>query len=100
MILVVTTNVSGRIRGYLCSLFLEIAPTVYLASGINRSARSRIWDVLVEWFSYEEDGASIIMAWRDSTVISGVAYQVLGDPAISIIELDGVLLGLKPIKNK
>lgn len=91
MTVVVTRNVSDRIRGFLASSMLEIAPGVYSGARLSRAVRERIWEVLVEWFSLEED-ASIVMVWRDPEVPGGQSVRVLGLPPVSLVELDGIIL--------
>ncbi len=91
MTVVVTRNVSDRVRGFLASSMLELAPGVYSAPKFSPAVRDRIWEVLVEWFSAEEK-ASIIMLWREPSLPGGQAVRVLGLPPIDLVMVDGILL--------
>lgn len=91
MTVVVTRNVSGRIRGFLASSMLELAPGVYSGAHLSRAVRERIWEVLVDWFSFEED-ASIVMVWRDPEMPGGQSVRVLGLPPVTLTEVDGIVL--------
>ena len=101
MTVVVTRNVRDRIRGFLSSTMLELAPGVYSAPRISPAVRYRIWTVLEEWFSYEED-ASIVMLWADNTEAGGQAVKILGSPPIDLVEIDGLFTARRPssLKNE
>lgn len=90
MTLVVTRNVSDRMRGFLASSLLELAPGVYSAPHISPAVRERIWAVVADWFSKEE-GASVVMVWADNTVPCGQAVRTLGIPPINVVSIDGLL---------
>ncbi len=92
--IVVTRNVSDRIRGFLASSMLELAPGLYCAPRISPAVRFRIWNVLSEWFAYE-DGASIVMLWADSQKPGGLSLEVLGVPRIGLEEVDGLILSVR-----
>ncbi|MCP2899144.1 type I-E CRISPR-associated endoribonuclease Cas2e, partial [Salmonella enterica subsp. enterica serovar Typhimurium] len=64
MTVVVTRNISSRVRGFLASAMLELAPGVYSAPRISPAVRDRVWDVLKDWFPNERD-ASLIMIWQE-----------------------------------
>jgi CRISPR-associated protein Cas2 len=70
---------------------LEMAPGVYSAPRISPNVRERLWRVLSEW-SEAEDKASIVMLWQDYQVTEGQAVQVLGEPLVELIEIDGLIL--------
>lgn len=91
MTLVVTRNVSDRVRGFLASSMLELAPGVYSAPRVSPAVRDRIWVVLSDWFP-AEDGASVVMLWADNTVPGGQTVRTLGLPPISLVELDGMII--------
>lgn len=88
---VVTRNVSNRIRGFLSSSMLELAPGVYSGARLSIAVRDRIWNVLQEWFSAEID-ASIVMVWQEAQMPGGQAVKFLGVPPVDLVELDGVIL--------
>lgn len=91
MTVVVTRNVSGRIRGYLASTMLELSPGVYSAPRISTVVRERIWVVLHGWFAAETD-ASIVMIWAEQGVPGGQAVKILGSPPLEFVEADGIVL--------
>jgi CRISPR-associated protein Cas2 len=73
---------------------LELAPGVYSAPRITPAIRSRIWNVLEEWFAEEED-ASIVMLWADNSIPGGQSVRTLGAPPIELVEVDGLVLSKK-----
>lgn len=94
MTVVVTRNVSDRVRGFLASSMLELAPGVYSAPRVTPAVRDRIWRVVSDWFPNEKD-ASIVMLWADSAMPGGQATATLGLPPIKLIEIDGMLATLR-----
>ena len=90
MTVVVTRNVSDRVRGFLASSMLDIAPGVYSAPRISPAVRERIWHVLNDWFSSEQN-ASIVMLWAEPSAPGGQASFALGTPPIEVVEIDGML---------
>ena len=90
MTLVVTRNVSNRVRGFLASSMLELAPGVYSSPHISPAVRERIWYVLVDWF-FQERAASVVMVWADNTAPCGQAVLTLGVPPIEVVSVDGLL---------
>lgn len=94
MTVVVTRNVSDRVRGFLASSMLELAPGVYTAPRITPAVRDRIWAVLSDWHPNEKD-ASIVMLWAESSMPGGQAVATLGTPPIRLIEIDGMLATLR-----
>lgn len=95
MTVVVTRNVSPRVRGFLASVMLELAPGVYSAPRISPAVRERVWKVLEDWFPNEQD-ASVVMVWQEREVPGGQAVRVLGEPPIDLIEVDGLILARRP----
>ncbi|GAB4178944.1 MAG: type I-E CRISPR-associated endoribonuclease Cas2e [Wenzhouxiangellaceae bacterium] len=91
MTVVVTRNVSPRVRGFLASVLLELAPGVYSAPRISPAVRERVWSVLEDWFPAEAD-ASIVMTWQDHETPGGQAVRTLGIPPIQLVECDGLIL--------
>ncbi|MGQ9725259.1 MAG: type I-E CRISPR-associated endoribonuclease Cas2e, partial [Tepidimonas sp.] len=72
MTVVVTRNVSDRVRGFLASAMLELSPGVYAGPRISPAVRQRIWRVLEEWFPNEPE-SSIIMLWLDKSMPGNLA---------------------------
>lgn len=99
MTVVVTRNVSNRIRGFLASSMLEVAPGVYSGARISVGVRERVWDVLEDWFAAEED-ASIVMVWRDSKMPGGQSVQILGAPPVDLIDCDGLVVARKATEKE
>lgn len=91
MTVAVTRNVSGRIRGFLASSMLELAPGVYSAPRLSPAVRDRIWAVLTDWFTAEQE-ASIVMVWVDPSMPGGQNVRTLGLPPVELVELDGIVL--------
>lgn len=91
MTLVVTRNVSDRVRGFLASSMLELAPGVYSAPRISAAVRERIWNVLCAWFPNEPE-ASVVMVWADQATPGGQTVRTLGLPPIDLVELDGLVI--------
>ncbi|HQW20075.1 MAG TPA: type I-E CRISPR-associated endoribonuclease Cas2e [Rhodocyclaceae bacterium] len=81
---------SDRVRGFLASSMLELAPGVYSAPRITPAVRERIWHVLSDWFPNEKE-ASIVMLWADTSMPGGQAAATLGLPPVQLIEIDGML---------
>lgn len=91
MTVAVTRNVSLRIRGFLASTMLELAPGVYSAPRLSRAVRERIWEVLNDWFIAEQE-ASIVLIWADTNQPGGQSVRVLGLPPVNFVDLDGLLV--------
>ncbi len=95
MTIMVTRNVSDRIRGFLSSSMLELAPGVYSAPRLSPAVRERIWKILAEWFNYETE-ASAIMVWADPTMPGGQDVRTIGLPPIKLVEIDGLIVSHRP----
>jgi CRISPR-associated protein Cas2 len=91
MTVVVTRNVSDRMRGFLASSMLELTAGVYTAPRLSTAVRKRICEVLEDWWSNEQD-ASLIMLWADNRSPGGQAVWTLGIPPIDLVEIDGLIL--------
>lgn len=91
MTVVVTRNVSDRMRGFLASTMLELAPGVYSSPRLNLAVRERIWEVATEWFAGEIE-ASIAMLWADAQTPGGMNVRVLGLPPVDLVKVDGLIL--------
>jgi CRISPR-associated protein Cas2 len=91
MTVVVTRNVSDRVRGFLASSMLELAPGVYSAPRVSPAVRERIWTVLNDWFAAEV-AASVVMVWADNQLPGGQSVRVLGVPPVTLVELDGLIV--------
>lgn len=96
LVMIVTADVADRFRGYLGSLMLEVAPTVYISPRMNPGVRSRTWAVLAAWHTAEPRG-SLVMVWRDINETGGVGIATLGTPPRELIEIDGLWLVRRPL---
>ncbi len=96
MTVVVTRNVSPRVRGFLASVMLEVAPGVYTNPRMSPAVRERVWSVLQQWLLHERD-ASAVLLWQDREMPCGQAVKVLGSPPIEIVEVDGLLLSRRAL---
>lgn len=99
MTVLVTRKVPDRYRGFLASCMCELAPGVYTAPRMNKAVRERIWKVMEEWF---EPGAeqSIVMTWRDRTMVGGQRILTLGVPRHEVYEHDGIFLARRELAEK
>ena len=98
MTMIVTRNVSDRIRGFLASSMLELSAGVYSAPRLSAAVRNRIWSVLQEWWPYERD-ASVTMVWVDSESPGGQSVNTLGVVPVDLVEVDGVILAKRPYSD-
>lgn len=95
MTVVVTRDVAPRIRGFLASCMIEIAPGVYTSPRLSTAVRERVWTVIAEWFE-ELGGRCIVMTWQDPRTPSGQMVRVMGEPPVELIDHDGVVLSRRP----
>jgi CRISPR-associated protein Cas2 len=91
LVVIVTRDVADRFRGFLASVMLEVAPTVYISPRMNPGVRLRTWEVLTDWHN-AEPGGSIVMVWRDLNQTGGVGIATLGSPPRELVEIDGLWL--------
>ena len=91
MTVVVTRDVAPRIRGFLASVAVEIAPGVYAAPRMNEGVRERVWAILLNWHRPMADGP-IVMTWQDNTAVSGQGVLTIGQPPRQLVDHDGVVL--------
>lgn len=91
MAIVVTRNLEARYRGFLTSIMLEVGPGVYVAPNLSASVRTRVWDVLSDWWATLGSG-SIVLVWGDANAAGGLRIATLGEPPKEIVDADGILL--------
>jgi CRISPR-associated protein Cas2 len=96
LVAIVTNDVADRFRGFLASVMLEIAPTVYISPRMTAGVRLRAWEVLSKWH-HAEPGGSIVMVWRDVNETGGVGIATLGTPLRELIEVDGLWLARRAL---
>jgi CRISPR-associated protein Cas2 len=99
MVVVITRDVESRYRGFLGSVMLELAPGVYAHPRMSSGVRTRVWDVLSDWYSQLCRG-SILMTWADSAAHGGLGLTTLGEPPKEIVSHDAMLLVRRPLPNK
>lgn len=91
LVMIVTRDVAERFRGFLSSVMLEVAPSVFVSPRMTPGVRDRTWSVLSDWHRQEPRG-SLVMVWRDLNATGGVGLAHLGTPARELVELDGMWL--------
>jgi CRISPR-associated protein Cas2 len=89
MTVLVARNASDRMRGFLASSMLELAPGVYAASHMSPAARMRVWEVVVDW---SEADTSAICLWHEASAVGKLGLLVVGSPPIDLREVDGLIL--------
>ena len=96
--IVVTRDVADRYRGFLGSVMLEVAPTVYISPRMNPGVRIRVWETLSGWYDAEPRG-SVVMVWRDLNETGGIGIKTLGELPRELVEVDGLWLVKRPSKK-
>ena len=96
LVMIVTRDVADRYRGFLGSLMLEVAPTVYISPRMSAGVRTRTWGVISDWHKAEPQG-SVVMVWRDVNATGGIGIATLGTPPRELIDVDGLWLVRKPL---
>lgn len=91
MTVVVCVNAPGRVRGFLASCMLEIAPGVYTAPEMTEASRNRIWNVLESWWD-EWPETSLVMTWVAPSKPGGQGLRSLGQPPRDLITTESVVL--------
>jgi CRISPR-associated protein Cas2 len=91
LVMITTTDVAGRFRGFLCSTMLEVAPGVFVAPRMSPAVRERVWGVLSDWHRTEPRG-SLVMVWRDLNQTGGIGVAQLGTAPRELVEQDGMYL--------
>jgi CRISPR-associated protein Cas2 len=70
---------------------LELAPGIYAQPRMSAGVRTRIWNVLMDWYGQLGKG-SIVMTWVDSASNGGLGLSTLGEPPKDIVAKDAMLL--------
>lgn len=99
MTVVVTRNVTLRLRGFLTSCMLEVAPGVYISPQMTKGVRERMWSVCQGWFNCWED-ASLVLTWQSSEEPGGQGLLVLGEAPKHVVDHEGMLLVRRPLTKK
>lgn len=98
MTVVVTRNVAERVRGFLASCMLEVAPGVYSSSNMNVSVREQVWGVLRKWEVGNQQDSAVIL-WQDSASPGGQNTEALGTPPVDLVRASGVVLSRRPLSE-
>ena len=93
---IVTRDALPRVRGFLASCALELAPGVYTAPGMTRGVRERVWSVLSDWYASEPRG-QVVMTWADDGAPGGQSFGFLGEPPKDLRLLDEMVLVRRPL---
>lgn len=91
MTLVVSVNAPGRIRGFLASCMLEVAPGVYTSPDMTGAVRDRVWEVLESWWD-EWPETSLVMTWVAPSEPGGQGLRTLGQPPHELVATESVVL--------
>ena len=89
--IIVTRDVQARYRGFLTSVMLEISPGVYVAPDMTAGVRTRVWNVVSDWWENLRQG-SLTLVWRDTSATGHLQIKTLGEPPKDIVDADGILL--------
>jgi CRISPR-associated protein Cas2 len=89
LVVVVTSDVADRFRGFLASVMLEVSAGVYVAPRMNKGVRERTWSVLADWHGHEPRG-SVVMVWRELDAVGGIGIAHLGVPPRELVDVDGM----------
>ena len=93
MTVVITRDVPDRFRGFLRTIFAEIAPGVFTAPQVSHAIRNRVWKVLEEWHrSYDARRGTVLMIWPHEAAAGGQEIRSLGVETVRLVEHDGMLL--------
>jgi CRISPR-associated protein Cas2 len=89
LVTIVTRDVPDRLRGFLASVMLEVAPCTYVSPQMSKGVRERVWKVMSDWHTADSRG-SIVMIWREREATGGVGLAHLGTPGKTLFEMDGM----------
>ena len=98
MVVIITRDVESRYRGFLGSAMLELAPGVYAHPRMSAGVRTRVWHVLMEWYSQLQRG-SIVLTWADKNASGGLGLEMLGEPPKDIVPHCAMLLVRRQLPN-
>ncbi len=99
MTLAVTRNAAPRVRGFLASVMLEVAPGVYTAPRMTKAVRQRVQRVLVGWEDSFGLDAGVLLTWPDAAEPCGQGLWILGDAPTALSDHDGVPLARKALSK-
>ena len=91
LVTIVIRDVPDRFHGFLSSVMLEVSPNVFVSPRMSPGVRTRVWNVMSDWYKNEPQG-SLVMVWRDLDAVGGVGVANLGDPPRELVEADGMWL--------
>lgn len=91
MVVIITSDVEDRYRGFLGSVMLELSSGVYAHPRLSAGVRARLWSVVSDWHAHLQRG-SVVMTWAETTLNGGLGLLTLGEPAKEIVAHDAMLL--------
>ncbi len=98
MTVAVTRDVAPRIRGFLASVMVEVAPGVYVGPRMTHGVRWRIIEVLNDW--QMATGGAVTLIWQDNRQPGGLDTLGFGVPARELHEVDGLCLSRTPLDGE
>lgn len=99
MTLAVTRNAAPRVRGFLASVMLEVAPGVYTAPRMTKAVRQRVQRVMLDWIDDFPADSGLLLAWPDTHAPSGQALWIIGDTKTTLVDHDGVIMARKALSK-
>jgi CRISPR-associated endoribonuclease Cas2 subtype I-E len=88
MIVIITSNVEGRITGMLRSVLHEVAPSVFVSVDMGSRSFDRVWQVLENWFRGDKN-QWVVGLTSDKTSVERLKVRTLGQPKREWAEIDG-----------
>lgn len=99
MTVAVTRNAAPRVRGFLASIMLEVAPGVYTAPRMTKAVRERVQRVLLDWDECFGRDSGVLLTWPDAAEPCGQGLWILGDAPTALKDHDGVALARKSLSE-
>ena len=100
MTIAVTRNAAPRVRGFLASVMLEVAPGVYTAPRMTKAVRQRVQRVILDWVEHFPIDSGMLLAWPDANEPCGQGLWIVGDPKTTLVDHDGVVLAQKALSKE
>lgn len=100
MTVAVTRNAAPRVRGFLVSVMLEVAPGVFTAPRMNKAVRERVQRVLWGWEECFGLDRGVLLTWPDAGAPRGQGLWIVGDPPTELVDHDGVVMARKGLSKE
>lgn len=88
MLVIVVENAPPKLRGYLSSWALQVAPGVYVAN-LPARIRDELWSRVEGWARRD---TTAVLLWATATTEQGLAVRVHGRPKRTVWEIEGLLV--------